>query len=90
MADRSLSLRAERSLRLRSDNNGGEWVEEAVVPSSDPGRRCQYPECETMLSVYNSGVLCWKHTDEKARTRFDRRLAKILDGGRVEFLSWSD
>lgn len=53
-------------------------MQETVVQSSVPGRRCQYPGCATVLSVYNFDVLCWRHADEKTRTSFDRRSAKIM------------
>ncbi len=31
-----------------------------------------YPDCTTLLSVYNSDYLCFAHADEKTRARFQR------------------
>jgi hypothetical protein len=64
-------------------------VEETVSQSRAPGRRCRYPGCVTVLSVYNFGVLCWSHADEKARNRFDRRSAAST-AERLEFVPRKD
>ena len=64
-------------------------MEEPVRHSSVPGRRCQHAECATVLSTYNSDVLCWTHADQKARTRFDRRTAGSMTE-RLGFLSWTE
>jgi hypothetical protein len=40
----------------------------------DPNRQCSAPGCTTVLSVYNSDHLCFRHADELTRTRFEDRI----------------
>jgi len=61
--------------------------EEASVPTYRAGRVCRDLECDTVLSVYNSGAFCWQHEPPHrsvgapaGRPRGDRALEEIGEG----------
>lgn len=37
------------------------------------GRPCDFPDCPTVLSTYNSSNTCWLHTDPSYRHALYRR-----------------
>ena len=47
-----------------------------VEKRSEQERRCQAPGCVTTLSQYNTGMLCFAHSDEAARSTFGRRWSR--------------
>jgi hypothetical protein len=43
--------------------------------TSSGGRRCVAPACQTRLSIYNHGEVCWQHADLAFPTYRGKRLA---------------
>jgi len=39
------------------------------------GRICIYPDCQTQLSIYNSGQRCWQHAEITFPNYRGKRLA---------------
>jgi hypothetical protein len=53
---------SERDVRLGRPEHG-----KGSPARSVSGRRCSYPGCSTVLSIYNPSSTCWLHSDRSCR-----------------------
>lgn len=59
--------------RPRTTVSGGRLDGSEAPPTSPRGRHCAEPDCETALSIYNAGLYCSQHGQERIVVRGRRK-----------------
>ena len=53
----------------------------------ETGRICVHPDCDTRLSIYNSGVTCYEHTESEEASYGKELSAEAKLGNRAKVTS---